>query len=159
MEKYYAGIGSRETPVWATNIMNALARKLESDGYILRSGGAEGADLAFERGTETKEIFRPHHATTDALVLAEEFHPRWFELNDYVKRLHARNCQIILGENLDSPVKFTVCWTKNGATLGGTGQAIRLCEHYKIPVFNIAIPETLTRFKKYLGIEPMESLL
>lgn len=159
MEKYYAGIGARETPVWAINIMVALAKKLESDGYILRSGGASGADSAFERGATKKEIFRPNHATSDALLLAEEFHPRWDELNDYVKRLHARNCQIILGEYLDTPVNFVICWTKNGEIIGGTGQAIRLCNHYNIPVFNIAKHDTLDRFKKYLHITPTESLL
>lgn len=159
MEKYYAGIGARQTPIWATNIMNALAIKLEQDGFILRSGGAEGADSAFERGAKTKQIFRPEHATPDSIIHAEQFHPNWDGLNDYVKRLHARNSQIILGEDLNSPVKFAICWTKDGRIVGGTGQAIKVCKHHGIPVFNIAVPETLERFKNYLGIEPTESLL
>jgi len=159
MSKFYAGIGARETPTWAINLMVSLSEKLEKDGYTLRSGGASGADSAFERGATKKEIFRPKNATLDSLLLASEFHPRWDELNDYVKKLHARNCQIILGQYLDSPVKFAVCWTKNGEAIGGTGQAIRLCNHYNIPIFNIALQETLDRFKTYLNIKPMESLL
>ena len=159
MDKYYAGIGARETPIWAINLITSLSSKLQADGYVLRSGGAEGADKAFARFVDNKIIFRPEHATIESLAHAEKFHPNWPELNNYVKKLHARNSQIILGENLDSPVKFAVCWTTNGKVIGGTGQAIRVCEYHDIPVFNLADHETLQRFKDYLGIEPTESLL
>jgi len=159
MEKYYAGIGARDTPLWAINLITAISSKLQIDGYILRSGGADGADTAFARSVEHKEIFRPEHAIPESLVHAERFHPNWYELPNYVKKLHARNSQIILGKNLDSPVKFAICWTKNGKAVGGTGQAIRVCEYYNISVFNIADSETLHRFKSYLGIKPIESIL
>jgi len=29
-----------------------------------------------------------------------------------------------------------LCWTKNGKSSGGTGQAIRIANDYKIPVFD-----------------------
>lgn len=48
--KYYAGIGSRNTPADILDLMTHLARRLDSRGYTLRSGGADGADAAFERG-------------------------------------------------------------------------------------------------------------
>lgn len=55
----YAGIGSRETPRSILDLMTAIARKLEALGYTLRSGGATGADTAFEEGVERlKEIYR-----------------------------------------------------------------------------------------------------
>jgi hypothetical protein len=40
--------------------MTALAEELEKEGYVLRSGGAEGADLAFSRGVsnpKNKKIY------------------------------------------------------------------------------------------------------
>jgi predicted Rossmann fold nucleotide-binding protein DprA/Smf involved in DNA uptake len=47
---YYAGIGARSTPPQILSVMTRLASKLEGMGYTLRSGGAAGADTAFERG-------------------------------------------------------------------------------------------------------------
>jgi hypothetical protein len=41
--KYYAGIGSRETPKDILDLISKIAIKLESLGYTLRSGGADGA--------------------------------------------------------------------------------------------------------------------
>ena len=159
MNKYFAGIGARATPQWVIDIMISIGIKLELDGYILRSGGANGADSAFADRVVVKEIFRPEHANPASLVHAERFHPHWGGLKSYVKKLHARNSQIILGENLSNAVQFVICWTPNGATVGGTGQAIRVCNYYNIPVFNLADSDTLERFKAYLGIEKPKDLL
>lgn len=48
--KYYTGVGSRETPPDILTLMTALGKKLVSEGWTLRSGGALGADAAFEFG-------------------------------------------------------------------------------------------------------------
>jgi hypothetical protein len=48
--KYYAGIGSRETPSDVCSQMTELAKQLDAENWILRSGGAKGADSAFENG-------------------------------------------------------------------------------------------------------------
>lgn len=48
--KYYTGIGSRETPSEILALMTKVGQKLASEGWCLRSGGAEGADTAFEEG-------------------------------------------------------------------------------------------------------------
>ena len=50
MTKYFAGIGSRETPQDILKLMTKSAYRLEQLGYVLRSGGARGADKAFELG-------------------------------------------------------------------------------------------------------------
>jgi len=50
MNIYYAGIGSRQTPDWCLKIFEELGAKLAEEGYILRSGHAEGSDMAFEKG-------------------------------------------------------------------------------------------------------------
>ena len=48
--KFYAGIGSRETPVNILYMMKKLARALGKSDWTLRSGGAKGADSAFYSG-------------------------------------------------------------------------------------------------------------
>ncbi len=138
--KYYAGVGSRETPTEVLEEMTALAKILESKGFCLRSGHAKGADLAFEKGTSIKEIFRSKDATEEAIELALKFHPNPKALKnkgDYVLRLMGRNMQIISGQFLDSNVEFVVCWTKDGKASGGTGQAIRYANSLGIPVYNL----------------------
>lgn len=44
---FYTGIGSRQTPPEILKMMTKIATQLESKGWVLRSGGAEGADEAF----------------------------------------------------------------------------------------------------------------
>ena len=141
----YTGIGSRKTPQNILLQMTELAEGLETCSWILRSGGAKGADTAFEEGTLVKEIFLPTGVIPDnAFEIAALHHPTWGGLKPYVKLLHARNVQQILGKNLDSTTKFVVCWTPDGAETtttkdtGGTGQAIRVANAYKVPVYNLA---------------------
>ena len=59
----YTGIGSRKTPIEIINKMIKLGQILGKHGYILRSGGANGADKAFEQGCDNvlgkKEIYLP----------------------------------------------------------------------------------------------------
>lgn len=49
-KRIYAGIGSRATPPEVVSIMRRLAEDMDRRGWILRSGGASGADSAFEAG-------------------------------------------------------------------------------------------------------------
>lgn len=60
----YAGIGSRETPVPMLEIMWRVAWLLARQGWLLRSGGAPGADTAFDQGAIAgggrREIYLPH---------------------------------------------------------------------------------------------------
>jgi len=158
--KYYAGIGSRSTPPDILKKMTSIAHWLESKGYVLRSGGAVGADKAFEAGTDTKEIFYAKDATEEAMNIAGKFHPAWSACKSYIKQLHGRNVFQILGKDLDAPVDFVICWTIDGAETdeersimsGGTGTAISLASHKHIRVYNLekesSIKELSTRLKE-----------
>lgn len=53
MNKYYTGIGSRNTPESIQEIIVNIAYKLAGIGYTLRSGAAQGADSAFEKGASS----------------------------------------------------------------------------------------------------------
>jgi len=145
---YYAGIGSRSTPPQILSVMTEVAQYLDNLGWILRSGGAEGADKAFEAGARNPDIYLAEDATEAALKMAAQYHPAWHRCSDYAKKLHARNCMIVLGRDLTNPVKFVVCWTPGGKVTGGTGQALRMAVALKIPVLNMAIQSELDKILK-----------
>lgn len=145
----YAGIGSRETPQDVLDRMTEIAIFLRDKGFVLRSGGAAGADSAFEAGSgHSKEIFLPWEGynhktgtvppdTPEAKRLVTEFHPASERLSSGAMRLMMRNGNILLGADLDEPVDFVVCWTKDGRASGGTGQAMRIAKNVGIPIFNL----------------------
>jgi len=142
--KYYAGVGARKTPISICNKMVRIARTCEDRGYVLRSGGAEGADLAFEAGVtrNLKQIFYAKDISDNShlMEIAALHHPNWeacVRSGPYVMKLMARNVLQILGNNLKIPVSAVICWTPNGDSSGGTGQAIRIANAHDIPVFDL----------------------
>jgi hypothetical protein len=153
--KYYAGIGSCETPEDVLISMTNIGRVLEEMQYILRSGAAIGADSAFEKlvPKDRKEIFVAADADAASMAIAARFHPNWSACNDYARKLHARNAKIVLGSNLKSPVSFVVCWTPGGELSGGIAMGIRIARHYAIPVYNLANRDHHFEFWKRLNQE------
>ena len=141
--KYYAGVGARLTPKEIQTNMTCMAEALESIGYTLRSGGAEGADKAFESGVreeEHKQIFRPktHAPSLEAEAIASKIHPAWNLCKPYARACHGRNVCQVLGSSLKEPVEFVVCWTPDAEEVGGTRTAIVLAKQRGIPVYNLA---------------------
>lgn len=163
----YAGIGSRATPPAVQARMTKIADRLQLRGWILRSGGADGADLAFERGTTApaaREIYLPwagfngntsalHPPSQEAYDIAARHHPAWSSLPRPVRALMARNAHQILGRGLDAPVRMVICWTADGCehastrtrATGGTGLAIALASSLDIPIINLAHADALER--------------
>jgi len=136
-----AGIGSRKAPVHALQLMRAAGGALAQTGHTGRSGGAVGCDIAFAEGMGSSiTVLTATDATPEAIELASQYHPAWDKCSDYTKRLHGRNCQILLGRSLLEPVDAILCWTPSGAITGGTGQALRVASDpiYSIPIFNLA---------------------
>lgn len=157
---FYAGIGSRETPENILNLMEEISIKLDKIGYTVRSGGADGADLAFERKVSKKEVYIPWKGFNKsnsplifdksenmnlALSIAAENHFIFDKLSPPVKNLMGRNVYQILGSNLDKSVDFVVCWTKDGCEshktrkkeTGGTGLAISVASKLGIKIYNL----------------------
>jgi hypothetical protein len=159
----YAGIGSRKTPLPVLVAMRAIGKDLAERGWLLRSGGALGADSAFEEGCDvasgSKEIFLPwiqfnghtsvlHNPSLEAYRMAKEFHPAWDKLTTGAQKLMARNSHQVFGPDLNNPVKMLICWTPNGSGEGGTGQAIRIAREFDIPVIDLgamSIPQAWER--------------
>ena len=135
----YAGIGSRQTPSEVLLLMKDQAISLATHGDILRSGGAIGADTAFESGcisaNGNKEIFYANDANTEAIKLAMSLHPAPDRCSPYVCKLHGRNAQILLGKNLTEPVEVVYCYIPSVHKSGGTGMGIRIAQKFNIPVY------------------------
>lgn len=159
---YYTGIGSRRTPYHVLSSMHSIAARLARAGFVLRSGGAHGADKAFECAADRamqgldagpyKQVFIPwagfegrqpdepgvYLLTEAALAAAPHFHPAWGKLTRGAQALHARNLHQVLGPDLDSPSEFVICWTPGGRETGGTATAMRLARSRGVPVYNLA---------------------
>lgn len=161
----YAGIGSRSTPPELAPRMRGIARKLESLGWVLQSGGAEGADSFFESGVRdpgNARIFLPwpgfngRHSRWDstcarAHAIARHYHPAYDRLSRGAQALMARNVYQVLGPTLDRPVECVVCWTPDGKASGGTGQAIRIASDYGVQkIFNLYDPTALDRLVAFV---------
>lgn len=161
MNKIYTGIGSRDVPKEIEAIFTKIAMSLAKRDYTLRSGGADGSDLAFECGCDRlrgkKEIYIPwkgfnnsnselYGVTDEMYRIAERYHPYWHNLKDGAKKLHARNCSQILGKDLNTPTNFVICYTKDGKLQGGTAQALRIAMDYDIKIFNAGSYDDLNEF-------------
>lgn len=123
----YAGIGSRETPADVQKLMHDIAVTMARRGWILRQGGANGADQAFLSGAI--DLHRNEHHCVETYLpwpgyekealswltvgaanhvaraepapwtfpIAAQHHPRWAALKPGAQKLHARNVHQILG--------------------------------------------------------------
>lgn len=170
--KVYTGVGSRKTPLHIGELMESIACQLAIRGWALRSGHAKRADQHFEWGARKAkgyaEIYLPwpgferdaplwdrHYVqerpAPEAYTIAREHHPNWDACGQGARALHARNVHQILGRELVDPSRFMLCWTPAGRTEGGTGQAIRLAEHWGVEVFNLAMASARDRIERFLA--------
>lgn len=163
VKKYFAGIGSRQSPEDVLKVMKDISKYLAAQGWVLRSGGAEGADKAFEEGCDQilgeKEIFLPWKGYNDnpsllyyksklipedikhqSFELAEKYHPAWGQCSYGAKCLLARDGLQILGIDLKTPVSMVIFWSPKIGK-GGTSQALRIAEDNNIKIFNLGNTE------------------
>lgn len=139
MKKYYAGVGSRETPDDVLLLMIRLGRTLADIGYTLSSGDATGADRAFWFGA----TLSPKHREVGCRIylhkngyqgrfndpalgflLATQFTETWekakqlaftarggfYGLGEGGIGLHTRNVYQIYGHTLRSRVQAIYYW-------------------------------------------------
>lgn len=165
--KFYTGIGSRKTPENVLTKMVKIAEIMAKKGYILRSGGADGADTAFENGCDqangAKEIYVPWEGFNgvfdgisvtgneeEAEKIASKFHPAWHKCSQGAKKMHIRNVYQILGADLKTPTQGVVCWTPEGRGGGGTGQALRIAKHFGIPINDLGEEVNLQKITMWI---------
>lgn len=132
--------------------MTKIAANLSERGFILRSGGADGADSFFEAGAKLKHIYLPWKGfngnesslyldnlekVKEATEIAKKMHPAWDCLKQGGQKLHIRNIYQVLGGKLDNPSSFLICWTKGGEEKGGTATAMKLAREKGVRVLNL----------------------
>ena len=163
---YFTGVGSRETPEHILNIMRHIGAYLATQGWVLRSGAADGADASFEEGAlhveGATEIYLPwkgfnHHKSelhpgnypfsTKEKQFTAKFHPAWNKCSPSARLLHQRNTRIMIGleavhGEMVQASKFVVCWTPGGHLKGGTAQALRIATALNIPIINLGSATT-----------------
>jgi len=148
------GIGSRETPFQILSEMQKIGFEIANRGGFIRSGHADGADYAFEKGAKKHCIVYlpwPGFNKKRALVGHPVVIKQSAELDSYVEKYHPaprnlgkagwnfmrRNATQVLGKKLNNPSKAIICWTKDGKDSGGTGQALRIAQDCNIPIINM----------------------
>lgn len=152
MNKIFTGIGSRTAPKECLIKIRNLSYHLALEGFLLRSGAAEGMDAFAELGVDAgggrKEIYLPwknfnnnpsnlYNIPEKAYEIAEKFHHNWNNLTSGAKKLMARNSMQVLGQDLKSPTDFVICYTNDGKYSGGTSQAMKIADFYGIKIYNI----------------------
>lgn len=166
-DKHYTGVGSRETPEEILAFMEKVGQRMDELGYVGRSGSADGADLAFEKGflKSRKSFFEAYlpwkgfnnkcdeiHIVApyldnyeEAVEIASKIHPVFDRLSRGAKALHTRNVYQVLGKDLKTPSKVLFCYaqpTKNGVK-GGTNTAVQLAIQHGIRVYNFYLKEDI----------------
>ena len=86
-------------------------------------------------------IVRNKDLISETERIASEVHPAWDRCNEWARGMHSRNCHQILGYDLQSPVDAVICWTPDGAVVGGTRTALLLAQDAGIPIFNLGRPD------------------
>lgn len=95
-----------------------------------------------DEGEQWKYVDEVEGSVLGCKIIARLLHPNGKNLDPYALELHARNTYQIIGQNLNSPVQFVVCWTEGGRGEGGTGQALRLAKMLNIPILDFGVYDT-----------------
>ena len=152
----YTGIGHRDTPEHILALFREVGAFLASKNCVLRSGGAQGADSAFEEGCDqrngAKEIYLPYkgfrgnkselYGIADdeaALTLAAKYHQRWSSLSQKAKLLIGRNVYQVLGKDLKTVSDFIICYSVKPS---GTNMTLRVAADYNVSIYNLGDNET-----------------
>ena len=150
---FYTGIGSRKTPEHILKAMNVFAGIAEGYGYTLRSGGAKGADTAFELGVKSQSNKNIYRVSQEFNFNQNMFASKKLEkhvpipltkMRPVVRKLLIRNAFQIYGSDVSSPVlsRFLICWTPTvdytSIEAGGTRYAVLMAQEENIPVYNFS---------------------
>jgi len=158
--KRVACIGTRNIDDDERVILERIGAHLVSRGYLVSTGNAIGSDQAFARGGNSidprhVELWLPwkryergsvvpgntvhdHPLNRESYDIAGMHHSLWHTLNHGVKRLMARNVDIVRGCIL-------VIALPGKNKMGGTGHGMRVSKGLGIPVRNIRNKDEMNR--------------
>lgn len=153
MEMIYAGTGSVRTPHWARDLFCIAGERL-TESFTLRSGRQDGSDISFERGCEKghgkSEIWLPwshfNYSKSDKVADIDKYryicasaYSDWDNLSTGMKKEYARCIPMILGEDLDEPIDFMVCYIPPDEDDTVARFAYSLATTNNIPIVNVGL--------------------
>ena len=179
--KYYTGIGSRDTPENILKFMELVGEAMATLKYIGRSGGANGADKAFWDGFNTCdkldkkfECYLPwnnfnglensmkHVIDTtrlknynEAKEIMKTIHPSKGNMSRGPTAMHTRNMYQVLGLDLQTPSCVLFCYAKpdnKGSIQGGTRSAYELAKRHGIKCYNFYFQSSIDEVEKLLKL-------
>ena len=162
--KPYACTGNQNCPPEIMEKFVRIAKKLEELGYTARVGGMDGIEDTVEKAINKKEVHLPFkdfnqkqskftYNSERAFAVAKMFHPTFDSMKKGVQCFLAKNARLLLGDRMNSPALFLVCWSEDGVESGKmktnqtgfAGHPIAIAGALGIPIFNLARPDTEDR--------------
>lgn len=159
----FTGVGARIIPSSIFKILYDIGINLMADNWVCRTGTATGSDMAFRESyiamSKNLEVYTARNILDNdfnnadlAKRIVRNYHPCYDRIqSEYSKALLARNVYQILGSDLNTPSEIVFCYTENGEIKGGTSIAIRIAQHYGIPIVNLGNPKHLKAIADYLN--------
>lgn len=90
-----------------------------------------------------------------ATKVASEIHPAWDYCSQGAKKLHARNIYQLLGQDLNTPSRFVICWAEpkgiEGYVKGGTGTAVKLGIDNGVEIINLYHEDQSKRIEDWVN--------
>ena len=167
--KPVAMTGNPDAPPEIIERMIQIAKRLEAMEFTVRIGGMQGIEDAIEKAIEKKEVHLPFkdfdqkqskftYVSERATAVAKMFFPNWDAMKKGVQLFLAKNARVLMGQRVDSPALFFVCWTQDGVEsfkdttnrTGFTGHSIAIASALGIPIFNLGNPTAEQRLNMYL---------
>lgn len=167
--KPYVIAANNDVPPEILTKFDELAKWLESLDYTVRVGGMEGIEDRIEKLIGKKEVHLPWKGFNEkesrftynsprAFAIAKMFSPTFDTLKKGVQIFQAKNARLIMGDKMNSPALFLLCWTEDGAEslrertgrTGFTGHPIAIASGVGIQIFNLAKPDAEQRLKFYV---------
>lgn len=166
----YAVTGNQDCPPEIISKFIEIAKRLETAGYTARCGGMDGIEDAVEKAVKKVEVHLPWRGFNEkesrftynserALAVAKMFHPTFDTMKKSIQAFLAKNARIIMGDRMNSPALFLLCWSEDGvetfskktSRTGYAGHPIAIASALGIPVFNLGNPEAEQRLNFYLS--------
>lgn len=170
--KACACLSNQDAPDEIKSVCEKLARVLVENGYTIRTSGGKGGEEAFEKGAGDKvEVYIPWKGfdqkqsqfcktKDEAKDVVRQFSPSFESLSKGVQTIIASKAHVILGKDLNSPIRFLVVWSLDGAETkkectaktGFVSTPIKIAESIQIPVFNLKRSDALERIRALIQL-------
>lgn len=159
---YYTVAGTRHPDRSIKEFFNKLSARLESHGFVLRALPLEGTNQAFIEGLVDRthcEIYTPWTDFNKGLVkksdpkidpadlstyeeaskLLSKHIEKWDKLTIGLQKMHVCSAYQLLGQDLKTPVRFVIAYTRPDRPSEGTNALLTLAREQGIEVYDLGV--------------------